>query len=190
MATMQANGSPVTPTSTVNDGGVMKANGGNIPGAPLSTDMTADTFLGVFASTVISGVNTEGALNGGVFAHNNELPITFYITDELGGLASSALNGPGTDPSYIRNPAPMEVVRTRRLATAIRENKYDYYTGAFESGYPVTAVDPWWEASGGSGVANTPDTAANPTKEVPGLLEFQYGAPNPLSTQYESKTIW
>lgn len=189
MATAQVNGNPVTATSTRNDGGVMKANGGDFPGAPLHTNPTPDPYLGVFASTVVEGVNALPSISGGVFAHNHQLPLCFLVTDELAGLPSDALNSPADVPEYVRNPAPWTVLRTRRLTTAIREGKFDIYTGTFASGYPVTAVDEWWDIDSGA-VPYVPDTAATPTQEVPGHLDYMYGSLLPSGDTYKPRSIW
>jgi hypothetical protein len=190
MATVQVNGNAVTATSTANNGGVMKANGGNVAGSPMSTNSTANPDLGVFASTVVSGVNTDAALSGGVFAHNHIKPLAFLVTEELGGLASTALQSPADNNELVRNPAPWEVMRTRRLTTAIRAGKFNSYTGVFDSGYPVTEVDLWWDVAADIGVTGVPDTAATPTQDVPGYLTYLYGAPNPSGDQYKERTLW
>jgi hypothetical protein len=190
MATVQIDGSSaVTSTSTVNDGGVMKANGGNVTGALLSTNATANPDVGVFASTVVSGVNTAGAVDGGEFAHSHQTPISFLMTTELGGLASTALRSPADVNAYVRNPAPLEVLRTRRLTTAIRAGEWNIYTGEWGTD-PTVAVDSWWSISAGSGVSDVPDTAATPSQDVPGYLHFI--APNMntvTSTTYKPRTI-
>jgi hypothetical protein len=190
MATVQVNGSGVTPTSTVNDGGVMKANGGDVAGAPLNTNATANPDLGVFASTVVSGVNAEPAISGGEFAHNHERPLSFLVTEELAGLANTALQSPADNNELVRNPAPWEVMRTRRLTTAIRQGKFNFYAGTFESGFPVTEVDLWWDIAADTGVSGVPDTAATPTQDVPGYLDYLYGGPTPSGDQYKARTLW
>lgn len=190
MATVQVDGSAVTATSTVNDGGVMKANGGNVAGSPLNTNQTANPNLGVFASTVVSGVNTDVAIDGGVFAHDHVRPLSFLVTEEIGGLTNTALRSPADNNELVRNPAPWEVLYTRRVATAIRSGKFNFYTGAFESGYPVNAVDNWWDVALGSGVSDVTDAAATPSQDVPGLLDYLYGAPIPSGDQYKARSIW
>jgi len=190
MATVQVDGNAVTATSTSNNGGVMKANGGNVTGSPLNTNPTANPDLGVFASTVVSGVNTDAAISGAEFAHNHVRPLSFLVTEELAGVANTALKSPADNNELVRNPAPWEVMRTRRLTTAIREGKFNFYTGAFESGYPVTEVDLWWDVAADTGVSGVPDTAATPTQDIPGYLNYLYGAPNPSGDEYKARTTW
>lgn len=191
MATVQIDGSSaVTLTSTVNNGGVMKANGGDVAGALLATNATANPDVGVFASTVVSGVNTDGVVSGGEFAHSHQAPISFLMTSELGGVANTALQSPADVNAYVRNPAPLEVLRTRRLTTAIRAGEWNIYTGEWGTA-PTVAVDSWWSISAGSGVTDVPDTAATPTQDVPGYLHFI--APNMktvTNTTYKPKTNW
>ena len=190
MATVQIDGSSaVTSTSTINNGGVMKANGGDVTGALLSANATANPELGVFASTVVSGVNTDAAI-AGEFAHNHQEPISFLMTSELGGSANTALRSPADVNAYVRNPAPLEVLRTRRLTTAIRAGEWNIYTGQCGT-EPTVAVDPWWSISAATGVSAVPDTAATPTQDVPGYLHFI--APNMntvTNTTYKPRTTW
>ena len=76
----------------------------------------------------------------------------------------------------IRSIHKLETLTTRRLTTALRENKWDEVNGVWESGYPVNAVD-----------TLVADAAANPTREVPGSLNFLYGAPTASGVNYSSK---
>jgi hypothetical protein len=188
MATVQVNGSAVTATSTSNNGGVMKANGGDVEGATLSTTATVSPFVGVFASTVVSGVNAVPSIAGGEFPHNHTFPISFLMTEELAGQSNTSLQNPDDRNDLVRNPAPLEVLRTRRFTTAVRENKWNQYTGEFASGYPVTEVDLWWDISAATGVSGVPDTAATPSSIVPGYLTYQYGGVQPSGDTYEART--
>lgn len=190
MATVQIDGSSaVTSTSTVNNGGVMKANGGDVTGALLSTNATASEDVGVFASVVVSGVNTDGVVSGGEFAHNHQQPISFLMTAELGGVANTALNSPADINAYVRNPAPLEVLRTRRLTTAIRAGEWNIYTGDWGTD-PTVAVDSWWSITAGSGVSDVPDTAATPSQDVPGYLHFIAPSMNTVTnTTYKPRTL-
>jgi len=190
MATVQIDGSSaVTLTSTVNNGGVMKANGGDVTGALLSTNATASEDVGVFASVVVSGVNTDGVVSGGEFAHNHQQPISFLMTAELGGVANTALNSPADINAYVRNPAPLEVLRTRRLTTAIRAGEWNIYTGDWGTD-PTVAVDSWWSITAGSGVSDVPDTAATPSQDVPGYLHFIAPSMNTVTnTTYKPRTL-
>lgn len=188
MATVQVNGSAVTAVSTSNNGGVVKANGGDVAGSPLSTNATPNPFVGVFASTVVSGVNAEPSITDGEFAHSHQSPISFLMTEELAGQSNTSLQNPADRNDLVRNPAPLEILRTRRFTTAVRENKWSQYTGAFASGYPVTEVDLWWDIAAATGVSGVPDTAATPSLSVPGYLTYQYGGVQPSGDTYEART--
>lgn len=132
----------------------------------------------VFASTVVDNDSADKAIDGGEFAHDNLKPITKRVTTQLAGVASTALKTTAGQPGLIRSIHKLEVLRTSRHATAIRANKYNRYTGSFDSGFPVVAVD-----------SLSTDTAATPTREVPGQLTFKLGQPVPVSNNdYKAKT--
>lgn len=173
MATKQVNGSAVTLTSTVNDGGTMVSNGS---ATALDTTSPNPVKVDVFGSTPIDNDDANKALSGGTFAHNHTAPITKRVTTELGGVASDALSTTGGTPDNIRSIHKLETLTTRRLTTALRANKWNEVTGVWESGYPVNATD-----------TLATDTAATPTREVPGSLNFLYGGPTPSGVDYSSK---
>lgn len=173
MSTKQVNGSNVTATSTVNNGGTMVANGTS---SALDSVSTAPTKVGVFGSTPIDGDDANKAVSAGVFAHDHVAPITKRVTTELAGVASSVLDNTGSQPDLVRSIHKLETVTTRRTTTAIRDNKWNEYAGVWESGYPVTATD-----------TLATDNAANPTREVPGSLNFLYGGPTASGVNYSSK---
>lgn len=191
MATVQIDGSSaVTATSTVNNGGVMKANGGDVTGALLTTNATSSVNLGVFASTPIDGDHADKVISGGTFAHNHTAPLSFLVTGELAGVSNDALASAASNAEYYRNPAPREKVRTRRLTTAIRAGYWNIYSGTWSTA-PTVAVDNWWSISAGAGVSATPDTAANPTQEVPGHLHFIAPSSKTVTdTTYKARNLW
>jgi hypothetical protein len=186
MATMQVNGSSVTAVSTVNNGGTLKTNGS--VSATLTPVSLVEAKQDVFGSTVVDGVNVEKSVSAGSIPHNHQNPISFFTTNELAGVSNASLNTPASYYAYMRNPAPWEVLRTRRLATAIRQGYYNTFTGVAQSGYPVTEVDLWWDVAQNSGVADTPDLVASPTRSNPGYLYFLDGSPNPVTISYTEKT--
>ena len=73
-------------------------------------------------------------------------------------------------------------------STAIRANKWNEYAGTWEAGFPVNAVDNFWDISAGSGVATSTDEAAAPTASVPGELVYLQGSPVPKMDNYKAKT--
>lgn len=80
-------------------------------------------------------------------------------------------------PSIVRSIHKLEVLRTRRVATAIRENQFNEYTATFGAGYPVNAVD-----------TLATDVAATPSRTLPGRLTFQFGSNLPVNDTYVGKT--
>ena len=173
MATKQVDGSSVTLTSTANNGGTMVSHGSS---SALDSLTPAPVKVGVFGSTPVDNDDADKAISGGVFAHDHVAPITKRVTNELAGVASSVLSNTGGQPDLVRSIHKLETLTTRRLTTAIRENKWNEYAGVWESGYPVTATD-----------TLATDNAANPTREVPGSLNFLYGAPTVSGVNYSAK---
>jgi len=174
MSTAQINGSAVTSTSTVNNGGTMLANG--TANTALESINTARENVGVFGSTVVDGDSADKAVSAGTFAYDNEAPISKRITTELAGVASDVLATTGSNPELVRSIHKLETLRTRRLTTAIRNNKWNEYSGEWDAGFPVTATD-----------SLSTDTAANPSRTVPGKLNYFLGSA-PVSINYKART--
>jgi hypothetical protein len=182
MATAQVNGSSLTTTAygtftqANNNGGTIKANGTVLSSIVTST-ATANTSVGVVGSVVIDGDWTDPAVSDGIFAYNNVKPISSLITSELAGLPNDTIKTPGNDGDTIRGINKFETNEDSLLTTAIRENKYNRFTGEWESGYPS-----------GVTISFSSDDAANPTASVPGALTYRTGASNPVNDTYAAKT--
>lgn len=190
MATVQTNGSSlVTKQTTVNNGGVITANGTTASGA-FRTEPTAAAQVGVFGSTVVDNNSADKAKSAGKFAYNNKKPIAKKVTTSLAGVNESFLKSGAGDPGHIQSIHQIRVVRTRRDTSAIRSGNWSYYTGKFDNGYPVVAVDEFYDIAGDTKSAQPTDNAANPTQEVPGELTYKTGAPNPVQDEYAKKTIY
>lgn len=174
MATQQINGSGVTLTSTVNNGGTMVAHGTS---AHLNVKSPAQAKVGVFGSTVVDGTDVDPAVAGQSVAHNHTAPIMKGLTVEIAGTGNAALATVGGNPANIRSIHKLETLRTTKTTTGMRDGKFNMVTGVWESGYPVTVVD--------SGLAS--DDAANPSRAVPGELSFLYGAPTASGAKYSPK---
>lgn len=174
MATVQTDGSSsVTVTSTVNNGGTMASHG---TATALDTTSPAPEKVGVFGSTPVDNSDANKAVSAGTFAHDHVKPITKRVTTELAGVSSDVLDTTGSNPDLVRSIHKLETLRTRRMTTAIRNNKWNEYAGVWEENYPVVAVD-----------SLATDNAATPTREVPGSLNFLYGAPTASGVNYSSK---
>ncbi len=172
MSTQQVNGSAVTSTSTNNNGGSV-VNGG-------TTTVLDNVSLGsayVMGTLPIDGTDTDKSVSAGDFAYDNARPVAKRYTTALAGVSNTALLSGAAVPGQIRSIHKLEVLTTRRLTTAIRANKYNRYTGAWDSGYPVVAVD---------SLGN--DDAATPTRSVPGELTYKTGALVPVNDDYSPKT--
>lgn len=174
MATQQVDGSAVTATSTNNDNGSV-LNGGST--VVLNSVDLGYSNVGVFGSSVIDGDDTDKALSAGTFSYSNQRPVAKRITEELaGGVSNTTLQSGAAQPGLVRSIHKLEVVRTRRLTTAIRAGDWNIYSGTWAN--PVTvAVDTF-----------DTDEAATPTRSVPGELVYKTGAPTPVQDNYKAKT--
>jgi hypothetical protein len=172
MSTQQVDGSAVTSTSTNNNGGSV-VNGG-------TTTVLNNVSLGsayVMGTLPIDGTDTNKSVSGGDFAYDNARPVAKRYTTALAGVSNTALLSGAAVPGQIRSIHKLEVLTTRRLTTAIRANKYNRYTGAWDNGYPVVAVD-----------SLATDYAATPSRSAPGQLTYKLGQPVPVSVDYAAKT--
>jgi hypothetical protein len=188
MATVQTNGSSaVTATSTLNNGGVMTANGSS--GANiLRSQSTATAQVGLYSNTVVDNADADKALSAGTFAYNNATPTAMKITTSLAGVSNDFLRSGANDTDGAKSINKLEVVRTRRITTAIRNNKWNEYSGEWEAGFPSGAVDAFWDIGAGSGVSTSTDQAASPTRSVPGELVYLQGNPVPKLDDYKAKS--
>jgi hypothetical protein len=173
MATQQVNGSAVTATSTKNIGGAV-INGGTT--TILDSVDLGYSDVGVFGSSVADGTDTDKALSAGTFSYNNQSPIAKRVTETLSGVTNTVLQSGADQPGLIRSIHKLEVVRTRRLTTAIRAGYWNIYSGSFTTP-PTVAVDTF-----------ATDEAATPTRSVPGELTYKTGAPTPVNDNYKEKT--
>jgi len=177
MATVQTDGiSAVTPKSTSNDGGAMKANG-TVSSGVVSSVATPRENLGVFGSAVLDNDDADKALFTGVFAYDNQRPIAKKVTTSLSTVDNNYLKSTGGNPVGINSIHKIESVNTRKLTTAIRENKWNEYSGKFDLGFPEVVVDNFGN-----------DKAANPTRQAPGELVYRDGSANPVIDSYKPKT--
>lgn len=173
MATQQVNGSAVTATSTNNKGGAV-VNGGTT--TLLDTVELGYSNVGVFGSSVVDNNDADKALSAGTFSYSNQKPVAKRVTTTLSGVSNTVLRSGADQPGLIRSIHKLEVVRTRRLTTAIRAGYWNIYSGSFTTP-PTVAVD-----------TLATDEAATPTRSVPGELVYKTGAPTPVQDNYKAKT--
>lgn len=182
MATQKVNGSAysvppnVRASGSRNNRGVV-ARGGSVASGKLTNVGVSRYNTTVFASTVIDNDWADKAVSGGTFAYNDPNGVGMRYTSELAGVSNTALSSGADVPSLIRGIHKLEVLRTRKFTTAIRANKYNRYTGQFESGYPVVTVD-----------TLATDNAASPSRAVPGVLVYKLGQPVPVTNNYKAIT--
>jgi hypothetical protein len=132
----------------------------------------------VFGSTVLDNDWANEALSAGTFAYNNQSPVAKRLTDSLSGVSNTVLLSGAAVPANVRSIHKLETLRTRRYTAAIRAGKYNEYTGEFDAGFPVVAVD-----------TLATDNAANPTRSAPGQLTYKGGALLPVTNNdYKPKT--
>lgn len=180
MAIQQVDGSAATSTSTNNNGGSV-VNGGS--STVLDSINLGNTNGGPIGTLPIDGTDTDKALSAGTFAYNNPGPIAPRVTTTLSGVSNTVLRSGAAVPGQIRSIHKLEVLRTRRLTTAIRAGKWNIFKGAFlnnqnqSADLPTVAVD-----------SLSSDNAATPTRAVPGELTYKTGAPIPVNDDYKAKT--
>ena len=181
MSIQQVNGSAVTSASTNNNNGSV-LNGGST--VVLNSVDLGYSNVGVFGSSVIDGNAADKALSAGTFSHSNQSPVAKRVTTELaGGVSNTFLQSGASKPGLTRSIHKLEVLRTRRLTTAIRAGKWNIFKGAFLNNQnqsvdaPTVATD-----------SLSSDNAATPTRAVPGELTYKTGAPVPVQDDYKAKT--
>jgi hypothetical protein len=153
------------------------ARGGSVASALLDNVAVSRYNAGVFGSTVLDNDSADKALSSGTFAYDNESPVAKRLTTELaGGVANTTLLSGAAVPANVRSIHKLETLRTQRITTAIRANKYNRYTGDWDAGFPANAVD-----------SLSTDDAATPTRSVPGELTYKTSAPLAVNDDYKPK---
>lgn len=183
MATSKVNGSSYSVPPNTKSSGAMNnrgtvAKGGSVASGKLTNVGVSRYNTDVFASTVVDNDWADKAVSGGTFAYNDRDGVAMRTTSELAGVSNTSLLNGSNVPSLVRSIHKLETLRTRRFTTAVRANKYNRYTGQFEAGFPVVAVD-----------SLATDTAATPSRAIPGQLTYKLGQPAPVSNNdYKAKT--
>lgn len=173
MAIQQVNGSVVTKSSTNNNGGSV-LNGGST--AELQSVDLGYSNVGVFGSSVVDGTNTDKALSAGTFSYTNQSPVAKRLTNALSGVSNSYLQSGASVPGNVRSIHKLEVLRTRKLTTAIRAGDWNIYSGQWST-EPSVVVD-----------TLASDDAASPSRSMPGELTYKTGAPVAVQDDYKPKT--
>ena len=174
MAATQVDGTSITSSSTRNNHGVATRVGTS---SNLASQAISGNKLAAFASTVVDDANSAKANNSGSFAVVNPSPIAMRVTTALAGVSNTTLISGADSPQLVDSIHERTTLNTRKFTAAIRANKYNPTTNAFDGGYPQTATDDMGT-----------DNAANPTRATPGRITFKEPAPLPNSENYSAKT--
>ena len=177
MATTQMDGSTsVTATSTKNNGGASTGGGTSTANSKLDVIRTTRTQPAFGGSVVVDGAYTDEAISASVISYNNSQPIGMRVSSTVSGQANTILRSGALVPSQTRSIHKRESFKVSRIATAIRANYFNRYTGLWTTS-PTSTTD-----SPGA------DHAAAPTRAVPGELVYKLGQPVPIMADYSAKT--
>jgi hypothetical protein len=180
------------PSGVDNDQGSIRY-GGNVQ----NTDRFNKTTFGEQSQiiTIVSGVNgVDSVLAAGDFNSGDQ--VIRRVTGEVAGIPnllmqSGSSNSANVSPSIKQ----MTTVNTYMYKTAIRANKWNEYSGSWDSGYPEVLETGIYDitldrdVASGVNIDNT-DVAANPSGEIPGILLYRDGKPLPVVDQYKKKTTF
>lgn len=176
MATVQVNGSAVV--GSYQTGGSTKNQGGVAVKAGVSSTLTdrpvKGVNIGVYGSVVINGSKTDPSLSGGVFAYNNQKPVSKRLTVSLATVSNSVLLSGAAVPSLQTDINRLESVVTNRTSTAFRNGNFNLFTGKYTS--VTSATDSFGN-----------DNEARVTRSNPGKLVYRLGKA-PVRVSYKAKT--
>lgn len=180
MALFNLSPTPVKPTSasgTVLKGGTKSSTNNFLSMESILGNYSLDAFP--YGSTVVQTGDVEKSLDSesSVFAFDNDRPlvkgVTFVINNDS---LDHELRTTGTRDTNLRtNIHHIRYMKTVLAASAIRDGKFDVYTGQYEATYPQMSNDDF-----GS------DFAATVSRANPGKLTMLVNK-LPVSQTYETK---
>ena len=131
--------------------------------------------VGVFASTPADTDDVDKSVDSVDFAkdHGTTL-IAQRSQDSFSGTA--ALKNGSIYPLYVQSINKQESATTAKVATAIREGKFNLSTGKFATSYPATATDSFGN-----------DNAARASFDSPGTITFMVSGVSPTNHALEAK---
>ena len=131
--------------------------------------------VGVFASTPADTDDADKSVDSVDFAkaHGTTL-IAQRSPDSYSGTA--ALKNGSIYPAYLQSINKQESATTVKVATAIREGKFNVSTGKFATSYPATATDAFGN-----------DNAARASFDSPGTITFMNTGSSPTNHALEAK---
>lgn len=144
--------------------------------------------LGVYGSTVVAGPAVAKSKAAGTLAHSHKLPLTFFVTDELAGVASSALANPQNPDAWFTQSAT-STAYVRQTSTAFRNGDFNIFTGKFTVAPTVLKQCMYSiDTAADSCVANVADHSTATSAAVPGKLTFLVGGQVPSTVNYKPST--
>ena len=123
-------------------------------------------------------------MSGGVFAFNNQAPVSARITTSLATVANTAIFGGASVPGLTTGIHYIESIITRRQSTSFRNGDFNYFTGQY-SPAPTVATDTFHSAIVGSSYI---DVEAHAGRSMPGGYAFKSGSIVPVMGNYPVKT--
>ena len=172
MATEQRGGGAVTASSTINNGGTAINVGTS---TVLDTRAPGAAAKTIFASTPISGVHAEKAVDSGTFAFDNQTGLIMRVTDSLATVSNDVLVSAADDVVNARSINQVSGIYQTNDTSSRRDGAWNAYSGAYNPAYTGGLTD--------FGI----DEAANPSRVTPGELAYMDGSPNPTTDEYSKK---
>jgi hypothetical protein len=166
---------------------VIKNNSGsavNVAGSTVLESLGFGLESAKTGSIVVNGDDTNAALSAGVFAYNNQAPVSAKITTSLATVTNTAMLSGASVPSLTRSIHSIESIITRRQSTGFRAGNFNYFTGKYDP-LPTVATDTFHKAVSG---APEIDMEANAKRSMPGGFAYKGGSVVPVMGDYPAKT--
>jgi len=173
-----------------NNGGVLTRVG--TPGD--ATLWSQTTLANSRNTTVVSGINSvTGILSAGTF--NGGTQVIQRVTNTIAGTSNTVLLFGAADSRAGNSIHQAQVVQSNQIKTAIRENRWNEFSGVFDAGYPDQVNSGAWSQATDTDVSDElsssgVDHASNPTAAIPGELVYRDGSPLPVQDDYQARTLY
>lgn len=119
-------------TQTNKVSGVIKANGTSKSGV-VSNVSTSSPNFGIYGSVPVDNDDLDPVAPGAVLNYSNKKPIAMKLTKTINVFDNDILESGSSVPYLRRNVMKIEGITTRKIATSIREGKYNMATNTFAS---------------------------------------------------------
>lgn len=182
------------PSGMDNDQGSIRYAGSNIAEPTKWTNVALGADARV--TTVVSGVNgVTGILSAGAFNGGDQVIVR--VTTDLAGVANTVLLAGASNSANRENNSIKRVTTASsyQYKTAIRENRWSSFSGAWQPGFPEVVNSGVWSQQTDTDVSSVVvssgvDHAAHPSGYRPGELVYRDGSPAPVQDDYKAKTIF